>query len=210
MVPARRPALLPALALALAACDPHQAPDAAGDGGSGGSDPAADADAGGTDPSGGGPTGDDGDSGDGPSVEVGDPSLNRFVLTSADETIVRIEADGSGHTELFAFNEYDDVSSLSWVDGTIYAGGGDNSVNAIDGTTGAFLWDLPMGRYESTSLAEPVMLVDGELAYALGLPGVLTSFRLADRHIDWEYPLDPSGETEGYYSSWGPHWSLRI
>ncbi|MBK6921154.1 MAG: PQQ-binding-like beta-propeller repeat protein [Deltaproteobacteria bacterium] len=203
MVPARRPALLPALALALAACDPHQAPDAAGDGGSGGSDPAADADAGGTDPSGGGPTGDDGDSGDGPSVEVGDPSLNRFVLTSADETIVRIEADGSGHTELFAFNEYDDVSSLSWVDGTIYAGGGDNSVNAIDGTTGAFLWDLPMGRYESTSLAEPVMLVDGELAYALGLPGVLTSFRLADRHIDWEYPLDPSGETEGYYSSWG-------
>lgn len=198
MSAARRPALSPLLALALAGCEPPSATDAGDDGGAGESATTADAGAG---DGGDGPDDDGGDDEGG--VELDDPSLNRFLLTSIDETIVRIDADGSGHTELFAFNDYDDVTSLSWAGGTIYAGGGDNSVNAIDGTTGAFLWDLPMGRYESTTLAEPVLVVRGELGYAIGLPGVLTAFRLADRHILWEHPLDPSGATDGYYTAWG-------
>lgn len=198
-----RSTLLPSLALVLAACDPHTRGD--GDGGHAEADPSMGGDDGG---SGEGP-GSDGSGGggdepsdDGPSGELGDPGLNRFLLTSVDESIVRIEADGSGHTALFGFAEYDDVTSLSWVDGTIYAGGGDNSVNAIDGSSGAFLWDVPMGRYESTSLAEPVIVIDGEHGYAIGVPGVVTAIRLADRHIDWEYPLAPDGTTDGYYTSW--------
>jgi outer membrane protein assembly factor BamB len=144
--------------------------------------------------------------GGGASIETADPSLNRTILTSKEEELVAIDASTKGRTTLFQFDRLVDVESVA-IDSAnpssslLYVGAGDNSINVIDTKAKSLLWDLPLGRYEQTSLSEPVMVVEKGIAYAVGLPGVLTAIDLSTKKAKWELPLSPSGASDGYYGS---------
>ena len=149
----------------------------------------------------GGAPGGEGPPGAGGGLGLGDPSANRQILTSRDESLVMVDLATRVNTPIFAFNQYDDVESVAVVGHTAYVGAGDNSINAIDLTTNDLLWDAPFGRYESTSLADPSIVVLDDTAYGAGVPGVMTAFDLTHNGaVRWAYPLDPSGATDGYFS----------
>jgi outer membrane protein assembly factor BamB len=132
-----------------------------------------------------------------------DSRLNRFLLTSKDGMIVKVDANTGTHQEIFKFADFDDVESIDLVDGVIYAGAGDNSINAIDLESKKLLWDVPLLKYESSSLADPDVVVKDGVAYAAGISGVLTAVDIHTAKVLWTYPLNPSGATDEYYSQAG-------
>lgn len=138
--------------------------------------------------------------GGGGTLGLGDPSANRQILTSRDEDLVIVDLATRTNTPIFSFNRFDNVSSSVLVGRTLYVGAGDNSINAIDFTTDNLLWDAPFGRYESTALADPIIAVRDDTAYGSGVPGVMTAFDITNGNVRWQYPLDPAGATDSYFS----------
>jgi outer membrane protein assembly factor BamB len=141
--------------------------------------------------------------GGGAGALAGDPSLNRLVLSSRSEEIVQVDPDAAGHQVIFSFDRLVDVTSLAVVGNQIFAGAEDNSINAIDATTHQFQWDAPLGRYETSSLADPWVVLRDGVVYATGIPGVLQAHAIATGAKQWQYAMDPSGDTDSYYSSVG-------
>lgn len=133
-------------------------------------------------------------------IAAANPALNEKIFTSKDEEVVMVDANAGTHALVFAFDRYVNVRSLDVIDDVLFAGTQDNSVNAIDVNARKLLWDVPLGRYETSTLAHPKVVTRDGLAYAVGIPGVLTAIDLASGKPRWLYPLSPSGETDGYYS----------
>lgn len=142
-------------------------------------------------------------SGGGASPLGGDPTQNRVVLTSKDTQIVAVDAGAGGHRVVIDFGNYIDITSLAVVGNTVYAGAEDNSVNAIDLASGTLLWETPLGRYEVSSLAHPRVVISDGVFYATGIPGVLAAREITQAAVRWDYAMNPSGETDSYYSQVG-------
>lgn len=141
--------------------------------------------------------------GDTGELAAADPSLNQALFTTKDEEILTIDPGGNGHTTVFRFDDYVDISSLQVVGETLFVGAGDNSINAIDLGTKKLRWDFPLGRYENTALADPSVTVADGVVYAAGVPGVLFAVDAKTGKERWSVPLAPSGDRDGYYSSVG-------
>lgn len=141
-------------------------------------------------------------------IDDANPALNRTIVTSKDEKLIAIDASTQGRTTIFEFDRYVNVESVATDTAAnpgstslLYVGAGDNSINVIDTKAKSLLWDLPLGEYDRSTLSEPVLLVEKGIAYAVGLPGVLTAIDLTTKAAKWKLPLSPSGATDGFYGS---------
>lgn len=137
------------------------------------------------------------------SVLDADPTQNQLVLSSKDEELVAIDPANGTAARFFAFDRFVYPRSAAVVGDVLYVGAQDNSVNAISLQTKKLLWDLPLGKYDTSSLSQPIVTVDAGVGYTAGLPGVLTAFDLATGKARWLYPVNPSGELDGIYPNVG-------
>jgi outer membrane protein assembly factor BamB len=134
----------------------------------------------------------------------GDPMLNTIVLSSKDTQIVAVDPNAGGRRVVTDFGNGIDIESLAYVGGNIvYAGAEDNSMNAVNLTNGALIWETPLGRYENSELASPQVVIRDSVIYGAGIPGVLAARDLSQAAVKWDYAMSPSGETDSYYSSVG-------
>ncbi|MBC7919798.1 MAG: PQQ-binding-like beta-propeller repeat protein [Ferruginibacter sp.] len=134
-----------------------------------------------------------------PQQLAGNPALNRFILTSKDEEITRVDPATGKHETIFSFEKYADVASIDYLNGVMYAGAEDNSVNAIDLQSKKLLWDIPLIEYDLTTTSNQKAVVKEGVCYAVGYAGVLVAADIATGKPLWAYPLDPTGRTDGYF-----------
>ncbi len=132
---------------------------------------------------------------------TGNATLNRTLLVSRDEEILRVDAATGQHQRIVNFDNLVNIESLDYADNMIYAGAQDNSLNVIDLQASKFLWDVPLPRYELSTLSEPIVVVKDGVAYVAGISGVLFAIDVTTQKPLWAYAMNPSGEADGYYSS---------
>ncbi len=132
-------------------------------------------------------------------IPAGDPALNRFILTSQDEEVMRVDPNTGLHEKLFSFEEYADVASIDYLNGVMYVGAEDNSVNAIEVQSKKLLWDVPLIEYDLTTTANQTAVVKDGVCYAVGYAGVLVAIDIATGKPLWANTLDPSGDIDGYF-----------
>jgi outer membrane protein assembly factor BamB len=128
---------------------------------------------------------------------TGDPTLNSFLITSRDESVYTVDPQTGQEQEIYTFADFTDIEILAEYDnGKIFVTTDDNSVNALDPTGPAFLWDTPMLEYKFSSLGltEPVCL-DGT-CYASGGFGVVVALDENSGEVKWYYSTDPGGEVD--------------
>lgn len=134
---------------------------------------------------------------------TGDNTLNRTLLTSRDEEILRVDPNTGKHQRVGIFEDRVNVRSMDYANGVVYAGAMDNSVNAVDLQAGKLLWGLPLPQYQLTVSSEPTVVVKDGTVYVAGLTGVLFAIDVATQKPKWAYPLNPSGAFDRPFTAFG-------
>jgi len=133
----------------------------------------------------------------GGTIVSGDPSLNQFLITSENETVLTLNAQTGEATLIYAFENLTDIEILAdYDDGHIFVTTDDNSVNALNVATQSFVWDTPMLQYKFSSLGltEPICL--DRVCYASGGSGVVLALDQVTGDLKWYYTTDPDGELD--------------
>ncbi len=130
---------------------------------------------------------------------TGNSSLNKFILTSKEEEVIRVDPATGAHEKLFSFEKYADVSDIDYLNGIMYVTAEDNSINAIDLQSKKLLWDLPLIDYELTTISSQTTTVKDNVCYAVGEAGVMLAIDIVSGKPIWAYNLNPSGSTDSYY-----------
>jgi len=132
----------------------------------------------------------------GKQIVSGDPAMNNFIITSWDESIVKVDAATGVEEIVFTLPDQTYPESLpDYSNGVVYVASDDNSVNAIDVNTNAFLWDTPMLEYDNALGISNTNCDDG-ICYTSGGFGVVVALLEGSGDIKWYYSTDLKGELD--------------
>jgi len=130
-------------------------------------------------------------------IVSGDSSLNSFLITSNDESVVTVDAQSGQEQVIFTFEDLTNIEVLpEYNNGKIFVTTDDNAVNAIGPDAKNLIWDTPMLDYKFSSLGlTPPVCIDG-VCYASGGFGVVVALDENTGDLKWYYATDPEGELD--------------
>ncbi|SMC72467.1 outer membrane protein assembly factor BamB family protein [Cellulophaga tyrosinoxydans] len=129
-------------------------------------------------------------------IVSGDPSLNNFIMTTWDESIVKVDAQTGKEDIIYTLPEYTYGASLpDYSNGILYFASDDNSVNAVNIGTKTFLWDKPMLQYHDALGISNTTCKDG-ICYTSGGYGVVVALEEGSGTLKWYYTTDLNGELD--------------
>lgn len=129
-------------------------------------------------------------------IVSGDPALNSFIMTTWDESIVKLDAATGNEEIVYTLPDYTYAESLpDYSNGILYFASDDNSVNAVNPTTKTFLWDKPMLEYDD-ALGISNTNCEGGICYTAGGYGVIVALMEGSGDLKWYYSTDLDGELD--------------
>ncbi|WP_405410930.1 PQQ-binding-like beta-propeller repeat protein [Maribacter sp. Asnod1-A12] len=129
-------------------------------------------------------------------IVSGDPVMNSFIMTTWDESIVKLDATTGEEEIVYTLPDYIYPESLpDYSNGVLYIASDDNSVNAVDVNTNSFLWDTPMLEYHNASGISNTNC-EGGICYTSGGYGVVVALFEGSGDIKWHYSTDLNGELD--------------
>lgn len=132
----------------------------------------------------------------GKKIVSGEPVLNNFIITSWDESIVKVDAQTGKEEIIYTLPQYTYTASLpDYSNGILYFTADDNSVNAVNPTTKTFLWDKPMLQYHD-ALGISNTNCEGGICYTSGGYGVVVALVEGTGALKWYYSTDLDGELD--------------
>jgi outer membrane protein assembly factor BamB len=128
-----------------------------------------------------------------PAGTAGDASLNRLVIATRGEEIVQVDPSTGAHRTISTLESRGTVKSLDLSDQTLLVGSANNAVSAIDLGSGKALWDVSLGKYDESRLADPTVIVRDSVAYADGECGVM-AVDLTTHKVMWQNAVGDAGD----------------
>lgn len=129
-------------------------------------------------------------------IVSGDPALNTLIMTTWDESIVKVDAQTGKEEIVYTLPDYTYAESLpDYSNGVLYVASDDNSVNAFNVASNTFLWDTPMLEYHD-SLGISNTNCEGGICYTAGGYGVVVALLEGSGDIKWYYSTDEDGELD--------------
>jgi len=130
-------------------------------------------------------------------IVSGDPSLNTFLITRLDESIMTVDPETGQEESIYTFNDFIYPEGVpDYENGNIFWTTDDNAINAMNVDAKNFLWDTPMLEYKFSSYdVSSVVCMDG-VCYAGGGFGVVVAVDQNSGDVKWYYTTDPDGELD--------------
>ena len=121
-----------------------------------------------------------------------------FLLTNNESTVYKVSPTTGEAEILYSFDGDFEFKAPADVIGNIaYMTADDNTINALDVVSGRFLWDVPIGEYQSPRFSEfPTAVVcDQSTCWARGSTGVLMAINASNGRTIWSTALHPNGDS---------------
>jgi outer membrane protein assembly factor BamB len=126
-----------------------------------------------------------------------DPSLNNFVITRWDESVVIVNPETGSEEIVYTFDDFIYPEGVAnYYNGVIYVSTDDNAINAINLETKSFLWDVPMLEYDFSSLGFTSINIKDGICYASGSFGVMVAVDAISGELLWYYSSNINGELD--------------
>lgn len=137
-----------------------------------------------------------GQTGSAPTGEFNDTS---FLITNNEAAVYKVSPiTGAAQVVVNFEDDFEFVPPADVIGDIVYMSANDNSINAMNASTGRFLWDTPIGVYQNARFANfpSAVVCDDSTCWARGSTGVLMAVDASNGTPRWLTPLHPSGGFE--------------
>lgn len=124
-----------------------------------------------------------------PMAVVEQMNEDSYLLTTNDEELYRVSAATGASVLLHEFPlGIEFLEPVDVVDNMVIATANDNTINGINATTGEFLWEYGLGRYDVFGDESTAICVN-PICYAVGSGDELSALNVVNENLLWGFDL---------------------
>lgn len=141
------------------------------------------------------------DRNDAPPLADADPGQNKYLITTSDEKVLKVDPDGGNFEVVYSFDAGNRASGFDYDNGRVYVGDEKNTINSIDINSKSTVWRVPFLIEEPLTGSRVQVVVKEGTVYTIGYSGLLAAVDAAGGRPLWTYVVNPdfSEEQNLYY-----------